>query len=53
MLSRLPGVGERVVDRDRVVGRRQHVADVVRSDESGRAGDEEFHGPLSQVRIGQ
>ena len=35
------GVGERVVDGDRVVGGGQHVAHVVRADEPGTAGDED------------
>ena len=37
------GVGERVVDGHLVVGVREHVADEVRADEAGAAGDEQLH----------
>jgi len=37
------GVGEGVVDRDRMIRGREDVTDVVRSDEPGGAGDEQFH----------
>ena len=44
------GVGEGVVDGDLVVGGGEHVADVVGSDEPGRAGDEELHGSRTSRR---
>ena len=39
----VPRIGQGVVDRHLVVGRRQDVADIVRSDESGGSGDEQSH----------
>ena len=37
------GIRERVVHRDLVVGVGEHVADEVRADEAGAAGDEQLH----------
>ena len=42
--GQVAGVGQRVEDRHLVVGRGEHVADVVGTDEPGRAGHEQLHG---------
>ena len=47
----VPGVRERVVDGDFVVGVVQHVADVVRPDKPGPAGDKELHRGLQATGV--
>lgn len=43
-VGEVAGVGQLVEDRHRVIGRPQHMVDVVRADEARPSGDEQLHG---------
>ncbi len=50
-IAAVPGVGQQVVDHDRPVAAfAMHVADEVRADEAGTAGDEQLHAAARPAR---